>query len=269
MQREKGYSIAITSTDKAIAALATTSAGTYTLGELVNLFEPVSGKEAPSFLLNYIPTGLELKAMGQTTKGEIGIIPIPGKKLRVVYGTKRSVLAPRCLIHNHPLGPLLPSQGDAQTSYSEDLRVEFVSNNDGTAQIRYHFGQRRDHITIEYLATGIQIEKRAPETDDPFRHKAYREAIKISGLPIDLTTEDEDNGEDDEENDTDAEDDGLIKGVYDVTIIPWEIFLEKYDPQIFFRLFRRKSNWTKHFSRDGIDNPSQIQKPHPSPQPRI
>src|SRR3989344_8796928 len=67
MQREKGYS-AITN-----EATIEIVPGTYTLGELVGQFEPCGKKEKPrAFVLSEIPSGIELRAMGKMTKGEIG-----------------------------------------------------------------------------------------------------------------------------------------------------------------------------------------------------
>ena len=144
------------------------------------------------------------------------------------------------------------------------MRVEFISNESAIARVRYHFWQTRKNITIEYLATGKRFEAPAPKTDFQFRTRNYPDAIKVCGLPIDLTTD-----EDEEEMDENTEDEEteLVEGVYDITIIPWEVFLEKYHPNIFFQLFKGKSNWAAFF-RNGRYIPSQTPIPLLSPQPQ-
>jgi hypothetical protein len=200
------------------------------------------GQRPPSFFIG-APAGLELRAMGIMRTGEIGIAQasnadvermseVSDKLLKVTYGTTGSVQAQRCLLHNHPEDSALPSQGDAKSSFIEGLTVEFTLNEEGIARIRYHFRQRREKIIIEKLFSNEQSEEDAPETDDPFREMLYMEPTKISGLPID-----------------DGEKVENVYGVYDITVIPWRFFLEKYQPEIFFKLFRRNRNWRSVFSR--------------------
>ncbi len=233
----------------------------YTLGQLIERYIPVQkGQRAPSFFIEP-PTGLELKAMGMMMAGEIGItlasnrdgdqaVDVSGK-LKVTYGMEGSVHAKRCLIHNHPEASTLPSQADAKTSAFEGLTVEFTENDEGIARIRYHFRKRKDTIIIEKFFSKEKREEEAPETDEPFRERVYLEPTRISGLPID-----------------DGDKLGNVEGVYDMTFVPWEFFLERYQKEIFFNLFRRNKNWATFFSSRPGYTFSQTPQPHPSPQPQ-
>lgn len=227
----------------------------YTLGELVDNFKPMRGrKQIPAFMLLQVPTGEELQGMGAMKKGEMGVVAVPGRKLRVIWGDEQSVYAKECLLHNHPEAALFPSQGDAKGSYIDELNDEYISCETGIAHIRYHFRKKADKVTIDWLVSGHRREKPMPDTDDSYREKKYSEPTKISGLPINEVIRPED------------EEKGIVSGTYDITIIPWEAFLQKYHPDIFWKMFRRKSNWAAFFSSRSGYTLSQTPQLHPSPQ---
>ena len=189
--------------------------------------------------------------MGKLLSGEIGIVAAHGR-LVVIYGTEDSVDATRCLLHNHPQSNPFPSQADACASLRERLTGEFISYERGIAQVRYHFRQRNDIVTIDELTSDQRREEKVPKTDEEYRGREYIGPVKIWGLPIDEHVDDPK--------------ERVVHGTYDITIIDWYTFLQKYSRSQFWRMFRRKSNWAKIFSRNGIYTLSQNPLLHPSPQ---